>query len=80
MAIKSFLVELDDESMEYKELEFMLQQAQLSNPNLTMKQYGTNIVRGHLSNRVLNVYRAFVGTLSSNAAAEILGDINSIRS
>ena len=73
------IIEVDEDSSEFKELIHMVEEAQKQDPGITIAQYIANIVNGYLKNRVLNIYVAHVKRLALEDLYNKFGDIDEIR-
>ena len=73
-------IEIPDDSVEFEELQFMVEQARVQDPTMTPSQYVTNILMGYLKNRVLNVYKAHASSQTTEVLKEKFGPLSEVRS
>ena len=57
----------------------MVAEAQITNPGITVQEYISNIVLGYAKNRVINIYKGYVGNLSLSDLQTKLGSLNDVR-
>ena len=72
-------ITIPDGSPELEELQKMVADAQVLNPGITVSQFISNLVLGYATNRVINVYKSYVGTLSMNDLITKLGPLSDVR-
>ena len=75
----SVTITIPDGSPELEELQHMVAEAQTTNPGITVQEYISNIVLGYAENRVINIYKGYVGTLSLLDLQTKLGSLNNMR-
>lgn len=72
-------IDIPDDSLEFEELQFMVQEAQVTDPTMTPKKYVTNMVMGYLKNRVTNIYKGHASKQSLEILKQKFGSLDSVR-
>lgn len=72
-------IDIPDDSLEFEELQFMVQETQITDPTMTPKKYVTNMVMGYLKNRVTNIYKSHAAGQSLETLKEKFGSLDSVR-
>jgi len=73
------MINIPDGSPELAELQHMVSDAQVTSPGITVSEYVSNIVLGYAKNRVINVYKGYVGSLSLSDLQTKLGSLDDVR-